>query len=108
MTARDVRPLAAVHSALCGFGLALLVLAGQLYGWLKTGRWPKISLSTILVPISSGSDFHEWLVAPQSWYGLHAVVQFLTDLPLFVWIVCCTAIVIFTLLKEKQTPGTQI
>jgi hypothetical protein len=102
MKAGDARAIAALISALGGFGLAALILCAQILSWLKVGSWPELSLATILIPISSGSRFHDWLLYPESWYGLHSIVKFLVGLPLFVWVSCCTSAAVFLLLSEKR------
>jgi len=80
--------------------LAALVTIGQLYVWLKTGHWPELTLATVVLPISSGSNFSLWLANPTSWFGLHSVVKVLMDFPLWVWIVACASGTVFGLLRD--------
>jgi hypothetical protein len=94
------RALAGCVLGVGGVALAALVLAWQSYVWLETGHWPHITLGTVAVPIISGSDFSAWLADPRSWYGLHNVVRFLFDLPLWAWLCGCSGVAI-PLLKNR-------
>lgn len=84
-----------------GFGAmtaSLLVIGWQAYVWLKTGHWPNIPLASAIAPVFSGSDFWIWFVAPHSWQGLHGIVKFLFELPLFLWLMACSALAFHALL----------
>jgi hypothetical protein len=96
----DTRALIAVLLGGGGMALAAVVLAWQFYTWLKTGHWPYLSMTTLTAPLVSGSEFSEWLAAPQSWHGLHTIVKFLLDLPLWGWIVSCASGILFAFLKD--------
>jgi hypothetical protein len=96
--AGDTRTLAGAVLGLGGLAVAVLVVCWQGYMWLKTGHWPHLTLISALTPVISGTDFSAWLVAPQSWYGLHSATRFLFDLPLFLWIVAFAALALHTLL----------
>jgi hypothetical protein len=79
------RTIAAVLLGIGGVGLALSILAWQSYVWLKTGEWPDLTMATVFLPRVSSSDFYLWFIEPKSWYGLHVVVKFLLDFPLWAW-----------------------
>jgi hypothetical protein len=89
MKARDaiLRFITAV-GAVIGYGcfLAFLYLVGvQVYGWFKDGEWTHIGLaqglSTGLTRCCVKDDngrfaaFLHWLDAPETWLGLHKVLE---------------------------------
>jgi hypothetical protein len=95
----DTRELVSTVIGAGGVLVAALVVIWQAYVWLKTGQWPQLTLVTLTGPFISGSVFAKWLVAPHSWYGLHAVVKSLYfGCPLWVWIVFAST-AISTLVK---------
>ncbi len=96
----DARAFAGCLLGPGGMAVAVLLLAWQFYLWLKTGHWPYLTMTTVTLPLVSGSDFSAWLAAPQSWYGLHSVVRFMLDLPLWIWIIYCASGATFLLLKN--------
>jgi len=53
--------------------------------WLQNGQWPGWSLLTVVLPLTSGSEFSNWLTNPSSWLGLHVIVHWALDLPLWLW-----------------------
>ncbi|MGD0301211.1 MAG: hypothetical protein ABSE86_29390 [Bryobacteraceae bacterium] len=81
-----------------GMAIAAVVIGWQAYVWLRTGHWPNLSLATAIAPIISGTYFWTWFVTPDAWLGLHTVIKFLFDLPLFLWIVAVAALAIRLLL----------
>lgn len=65
------------------------ILLWQTWSWLKSGVWPKLTLGTLLMSTVHGTDFDLWLTHPNSWYGLHTLVAYLVQLPLWIWAVAC-------------------
>jgi hypothetical protein len=59
---------------------ALLIVSLEAYRWLDSGIWqPLDAWSIVRLFTTSG-----WLVTPDSWLGLHALVAWFLGLPLFV------------------------
>ena len=49
---------------------ALLAFGYQLYGFLYSGEWPTLSIITALSYFEA-----RWAGSPQSWFGLHTVLD---------------------------------
>ncbi len=96
----DTRALAAVLLGGGGIALAALVVTWQFYMWLKTGHWPDLTMASVALPLISGSDFSAWLAAPQSWIGLHSLIKFLINLPVWTWLCFCSAGLVCALLRD--------
>jgi len=64
--------------------LAVLVPVIEAISWLRTGAWPGWSLADVIRTVDFTGILSEWIVAPQSWVGLHRVI---TDIGLPWWLV---------------------
>ena len=63
----------------CGF----CVLGYQTINWLQNGVWEEISLLIAFNFLFEGASIHDWIIAPDSWLGLHQIVSWaLKKLPL--------------------------
>lgn len=69
--------------------LGLAVVGYQVFAWLKSGVWPPLTVSTVVLPLARGSGFAGWYANPTGWYGVHRVMEFLLNLPL--WCGCVVA-----------------
>ena len=98
----DASMFGLIFFGLGGYVVAAVVVAGQVIVWLRTGHWPTLTLGTLLIPMSLHTAFGEWLAAPKSWYGLHSIVGSLVDIPLWIWVVTCSAGVIFALSRDSN------
>jgi hypothetical protein len=73
--------------------LCLIGIAGfgyQFFGWLKTGQlteMPLLKILEALTPIEN-TRFHEWVISPHGWHGLHQMTVFIFRYPLSLVIVC--------------------
>jgi hypothetical protein len=75
---------------LCAVGCALLVvfsgfgvLGYQLALWLQEGVWTELPLLTVFNYFFEGAAIQGWVNSPQSWFGLHQVVDWcLQNIPL--------------------------
>ena len=65
--------------AMSGFGL----FAIQCLRWLRTGQWGS-GPSTWWVTRYLSNDQQHWLAAPDLWLGLHKIVVWFLDLPLWI------------------------
>jgi hypothetical protein len=55
---------------LIGIVAAAVILAWQLYSYLRFGAWPALSIVTLLNLLQIG-----WAQAPRDWIGLHALLD---------------------------------
>ena len=77
-------------SSLCAFGCSFLVffsglgvLGYQSALWLQEGKWTELPLLTIFNYLFEGAAIQSWINNPQSWFGLHQVVDWcLQNIPL--------------------------
>ena len=59
---------------------AACVLIYQCYLWLKDGEWVTVSGVVVFESILGPNHaFLQWIHAPDSWYGIHRIVQYLTS-----------------------------
>jgi hypothetical protein len=96
---KRIQFLAGMFLRFVGLALVVLVLIGQVFPWLKSGFWPEMTFGTVVRPVVAQSGFYTWLVAPQSWFGLHSLIRFVWDFPLWLWLVC-SAVAAFVLSRE--------
>jgi hypothetical protein len=106
--------------AFSAFILLLGLIGLQLYRWFRDGEWTRISISDGLLNVVSGccarddgagtmAAFARWLDAPESWTGLHRVLEvvpasiglfLLSVLANFVYIYCSDR------LDQQRRPAT--
>lgn len=61
---------------LTGFG----IVVWQIYSYLRTGYWTKLSLILVFDVFPKDWTFVKWLTHPQSWFGLHKIVHWILEL----------------------------
>ena len=74
------------------------ILGYQTLDWLESGIWKEIPLLLAFNFLFEGAFIHEWVIAPDSWLGLHQIIFWmLENLPLsLVLIVDGTFLTIFS------------
>lgn len=90
--------------ALLGLFFApFLILAAQLFFYLKEGVWPDWVLFDIIYP-ALPAPFIQWLTAPHDWYGLHKIVGWiLMESPIALDILGLSFICILSAVKFSET-----
>ena len=76
----------------------LLLIADEIFRYLKSGIWPPMSLIDAIVYLSAilPSGVVSWALLPQSWLGLHCVcLQIHTAL-----VVCLAGLLVFWLVGK--------
>lgn len=67
-------------------GLLLLASIGipvyQTFNYLKTGIWSPMPIGLLVLEMPPSSEFRQWYLYPQSWFGLHKMVLWILDLPI--------------------------
>ncbi len=59
------------------------LLCGQTFYWLYSGAWKSYVLLDVIVNIMPLSLVN-WLIEPESWQGLHKIIIFILEIPLFI------------------------
>ena len=76
---------------------AACVLVYQCFLWLIYGEWIEVSGSVVFeYVLGPDHPFLQWLNDPQSWQGLHRIVQMLTgSLSFFLFLIGIAAVYLF-------------
>ena len=87
------------------FIAAACVLVYQCFLWLVDGEWIWVSGSVVFeFVLGPDHPFLQWLNDPQSWHGLHKIVQILTgSLSFFLFLIGIAAGHLFLWVSEKSS-----
>jgi hypothetical protein len=91
-----LRFLVVAAIALLGLGIAfagILILGFQCYSWLQSGSWIQISAVDVISAIYSS----EWLSSPDTWLGVHKILQ---SLPGWILPIPIGLVIFFTALQR--------
>ena len=60
---------------LIGFG----VLTFQCFLWLQNGVWTEYDLFSVFNYIFENTEFHQWMINPESWFGMQKILIWLLE-----------------------------
>ena len=89
--------------AIFGVSFSVAALGAiQAIGWVKTGHWSEWTMASLVMQATRGTAFGSWLSHPESWDGLHTIVEGLMKLPIWAWLL---GIVFAAIRALPNTPG---
>jgi ABC-type phosphate transport system permease subunit len=82
---------------------AVGTIGWQGFQWLKTEEWPSLPL-TLIFTWNENWELSKWIMDPESWFGVHRIVSFVTNfisIPVAVMAICFAVFFISIELVDK-------
>ena len=80
---RSVLSAGLVVAGLGSCGVGVWQFLRELLGWAQRGDWTSVRSWRLVQELGDGSVLKTWLLAPDSWLGIHGIVSGFFDFPLW-------------------------